>query len=88
MGKASRRKAALRATQFVVRVGYCDGSEDVDCFASRADAQQMVELVRPMIDEPEGVDLVELIEVRSGSVEFRAVRALPLPLPALGGLHG
>jgi len=74
MGKSAQRKSAKRRTQFVVRVGYCDGSEDVNGFASRAHAQVMVDAVRHMLGEPEGVDLLELIECSTGAVEYRAVR--------------
>ena len=74
MGKSARRKEARRRTEFVVRVGYCDGSEEYNGFASLADAQRMVDGVRCMLDEPEGVDLLEIVDFRSGAVEFRAVR--------------
>jgi hypothetical protein len=78
MGKASNRKAALRATKFVARVRYSDGSEDLTGFATREEALRLARAVQPMLAEPEGVDLVEVIERESGAVEFRSVREVRL----------
>lgn len=74
MGKAAQRKSARHRTKFVVRVGYCDGSEEINGFADRDAAQKMVSAIEPMLLEPHGVDLVELVDRASGAVEFRAVR--------------
>lgn len=78
MGKASNRKAALRAAKFVTRVGYSDGSEDLTGFATRDEALTLARAVAAMLAEPEGVDLVEVIERSSGAVEFRSVREVRL----------
>lgn len=56
-----RRQLAARRSVWAVHVGYADGTGQVDVFASKREAERMVDIVNAVkLREPQSITSIEL----------------------------